>query len=85
MHASFDRIKLEVTEGEVRTLLYNLKRGLEHTVDTHWVSHPDVWKSHEADRLQMIGTLCGLLGESFPYFVESIQERLAKLVAEKKK
>jgi hypothetical protein len=84
MRALIDKVKLEVSEGEVRTLLYNLRRGLEHTVDTHWVSHPDVWRSHEADRLQMIETLCGLLGESFSYFIESIQERLDKLTAAKK-
>lgn len=50
MNIEAEKFNIQMTYGELWSLAFDVKSALMHTVNTHWINHPEAWRSHEEDR-----------------------------------
>jgi hypothetical protein len=79
---SFPITILELSPEEAIDPYYDLKRSVAHTIETHWVNHPDSYEKNEARRLHMIAQLHRSVGHDADPLKE-LRELLVKCVAKK--
>lgn len=57
MKTHFPVTVIELSPEEAIEVYYALRRQLEHTIETHWVNHPDSYERSESMRLHLISQL----------------------------
>ena len=82
MHIEIPTATLELTIDEIRTVYYSIKSAIEHTIDVHWVNHPDVFDKNESSRLGMLRQLAPLAGHDYGFDYAAFKKQLDNRVAE---
>lgn len=54
--------EMKMTYGELWSTAFDVQKALEHTLETHWISHQASWKENERDRLSRLRSMFYALG-----------------------
>jgi len=71
---------LEITSDEAITLHYSIRAAIEHTIDTHWVMHPDSYLDGEWERIKIMRQLCRISGFEYEGTEVDLKLRLERAV-----
>lgn len=83
MNISFPKTVIELSPEEAIDLYYDVKRGLQHTIDTHWVNHPDSYELNEHRRLHILTQLHRAVGHDIDP-LKQLCDQLNEAVKKKK-
>lgn len=79
MKTTFPNTIIELTPEEAIDVYYDIKRGLESTIDTHWVNYPDSYAHGEVRRLNILYHLNRSVGHDQDV-LQQMRERLTDAV-----
>ena len=67
MNIEADNFKIEMTNNELWSTAFDVKRALEASLKDHWVNHQDVWEKNEKERLYRLRSFFAHLGRLDQY------------------
>jgi hypothetical protein len=62
MNIEAQKFNIEMTHEELWNTAFDVRRSIEHTLQTHWVNHQANWEHNEKERLNRCKTMFLALG-----------------------
>lgn len=78
MNIEFDTVKIQFSMSEIYALKQSVCAGLEYTIKTHWVNHPDAFPDREHERLTILKNLCRITGDNYEYHFAELLKLIPK-------
>lgn len=83
MHITIKEATITIDSSEANSLYFDIKRSLEHSIETHWVRYPEVFDEQARTRFNMLRHLARVNGKEVEHDIKSLRDMLARLTTKK--
>jgi hypothetical protein len=84
MNVIVQDLQLHLNWSEATDIYMSIRSDIRRTIDTHWAYHAHCWPKDEGQRLSIMRSLAGRIGQDYENDVKEFNAFLAKRLEELK-